>query len=148
MDINQMFKATTKSKFSNIKSKFSIFGINSSFLVILTIFIAAPLSAQLRDIQLDEVRWKDEAHVRSLLGDPNSVHGPSGTHASYVLWKYDNLTVAFSNGRVFHIFAPDSLKKMALEGKPLAPTPRPYVNKNNLILEALSTASILQSTSL
>jgi len=59
---------------------------------------------------VSEVRWKSEAHVKSLYGEPNSIQGPIGTHATYQLWKYDNFTVAFSNSRAFHLFSTSSSK--------------------------------------
>ena len=61
------------------------------------------------------IRWKTEAQVRELLGEPNSIHGPVGTHSSYTLWKYENFTVAFSDHRAFHVFHKNSLKKFVLE---------------------------------
>jgi len=63
---------------------------------------------------VESIRWKSESQVRELLGDPNSIHGPIGTHASYTLWKYENVTVAFANNRAFHLFDKNSLKKFEL----------------------------------
>jgi len=63
---------------------------------------------------IDEIQWKSESKVESMLGTPNSVRGPIGTHASYTLWQYDDYTVAFSNGRAFHVFDKDSLKRFEL----------------------------------
>ncbi len=65
--------------------------------------------------QVEEVRWKSESQVRELYGEPNTVHGPVGTHASYMLWKYDDYTIAFANNRAFHLFKKDSLTKLQLE---------------------------------
>jgi hypothetical protein len=64
--------------------------------------------------ELNQVRWKSESQIRSLLGEPKSVRGPIGTHASYVLWQYDEFTVAFANKRVFHLFKKDSLTKFEM----------------------------------
>jgi len=60
---------------------------------------------------VDEVRWKSEAQVRALYGDPDSISQPTGTHASYVMWNYPEFTVAFANNKAFHLFKKDSLKK-------------------------------------
>ncbi|MBX2847163.1 MAG: hypothetical protein KTR16_02490 [Acidiferrobacterales bacterium] len=60
---------------------------------------------------VSDIRWKSESHVRSLYGEPNSIQGPIGTHATYELWKYDNFSVAFANNRAFHLFNKDSLTK-------------------------------------
>lgn len=67
------------------------------------------------NVDIEQIRWKSESQVRALLGDPNSVHGPVGTHASYTLWKYDDFTVAFANNRAFHLFDKNSLKKFELQ---------------------------------
>lgn len=63
---------------------------------------------------IDNIRWKTESQVRELLGEPNSVHGPVGTHATYTLWKYSDYTVAFANQRAFHLFDKNSLTKFEL----------------------------------
>lgn len=60
---------------------------------------------------VEQVRWKSESQVRSLFGEPNSIQGPIGTHASYTLWKYDGFTIAFANNRAFHLFNKNSLRK-------------------------------------
>lgn len=64
--------------------------------------------------KINEVRWKSEAQVRALYGEPDSISQPTGTHARYVLWKYPDFTVAFANNRAFHLFKKDSLKKFEL----------------------------------
>ena len=64
---------------------------------------------------VEEVRWKSESHVRNLYGEPNSVRGPVGTHASYQLWTYDNFTVAFANNRAFHLFNNNRSNEFELE---------------------------------
>ena len=69
--------------------------------------------AEQRDIE--QIRWKSEAQVRSILGNPKSIQGPIGTHASYTLWKYDDFTVAFANNRAFHMFEHSSLQKFVLD---------------------------------
>ncbi|MFT7524898.1 MAG: hypothetical protein ACI9LY_000030 [Arenicella sp.] len=68
--------------------------------------------AQAPDLQ--EIRWKSESQIRSLLGEPESIRGPIGTHASYELWGYAEFTVAFANERVFHMFKKDSLTKLEI----------------------------------
>lgn len=94
---------------------------NQMFKAVLPVFaltlgglLSVSAQAQQRG-NIDDVRWKSEEHVRSLYGEPNSIRGPVGTHASYTLWKYDNFTVAFANSRVFHLFDSNSMKKMKLE---------------------------------
>ena len=66
-------------------------------------------------ISLQQVQWKSEQQVRDMLGEPISIKGPVGTHASYVLWQYSDVTIAFSNKRVFHLFRNDSLHKLVLD---------------------------------
>lgn len=96
-----------------IKQKFiSKFGTLFYFVIALTCLLLAPnLFAQ----DVEEIRWKTEQQVRELYGEPNTVHGPIGTHASYILWKYDDYTIAFANSRAFHLFKNDSLTKLQLE---------------------------------
>ena len=65
-------------------------------------------SSTLQAQNINDIRWKSESHVRSVYGEPNSIQGPIGTHASYQLWKYDGFTVAFSNNRAFHLFSTGS----------------------------------------
>lgn len=72
-----------------------------------TALFSTSVSAQ----DVKDIRWKSESQVRSQYGEPNSVQGPIGTHASYTLWKYDNFTVAFANNRAFHLFNKDSLTR-------------------------------------
>jgi len=67
---------------------------------------------------VNEVRWKSESHVKSLYGEPNSVQGPIGTHATYELWKYDSFTVAFANNRAFHLFSVKSGEMSLEEDRP------------------------------
>jgi hypothetical protein len=115
MEKNRMLIESHKSGFG---SQMSIFIKRFSLLAIAlaSLFsVAFAQNANIKSVELDQIRWKSESEVRSILGEPKSVHGPTGTHASYILWKYDELTVAFSNGRVFHMFDPDSLKKVVLD---------------------------------
>jgi len=78
--------------------------------IVLSLVIAFfSLSSQAQSIE--EVRWKSEAQVRALYGDPDSISQPTGTHASYVMWNYPEFTVAFANNKAFHLFKKDSLKK-------------------------------------
>lgn len=77
-------------------------------LVALTVgLLSQPSFAQ----DVEQIRWKSEAQVRALFGEPNSIQGPIGTHASYTLWKYDDFTIAFANNRAFHLFNENSLRK-------------------------------------
>ncbi len=64
---------------------------------------------------VEQVRWKSEAQVREILGEPKSVTPPVGTHATYTMWRYENFTVAFANGKAFHLFGNDSLRKLELD---------------------------------
>lgn len=73
------------------------------------IFLA--FSTSLKAQETRDIRWKTEAQVRALYGQPNSIQGPIGTHASYSLWKYENFTVSFANNRAFHLFRRDSLTR-------------------------------------
>lgn len=66
-------------------------------------------------VELEQVRWKSKDQIRSLLGDPKSIRGPIGTHASYELWNYEGFGVAFANNRAFHLFDENSLHKIQLE---------------------------------
>ena len=80
---------------------------------IITLFCAIANQALAQNV--DQIRWKNEAQVRSILGDPQSTTSPVGTHASYTMWRYENYTVAFSNGKAFHLFGQDSLRKNRLQ---------------------------------
>jgi len=92
-----------------------------SFLLFVTLLTSTPSSAQENNyssnpaVNLDDIRWKSESQVRALLGDPQSIRGPIGTHASYQLWEYQGFSVAFSNNRAFHLFDEGSLRKLVLE---------------------------------
>jgi hypothetical protein len=66
-------------------------------------------------VTIEQVRWKSEDQVRALLGEPKSIRGPIGTHASYELWSYEGFSVAFANNRAFHLFNENSLHKIQLE---------------------------------
>lgn len=72
---------------------------------------AGPVQAQ----SIQDIRWKSEDQVRQILGEPQNISQPTGTHATYTLWKYDKVTVAFANNRAFHLFNNDSLEKIVLE---------------------------------
>jgi len=81
--------------------------------IVLSLVIAFfSLSSQAQSIE--EVRWKSEAQVRALYGEPDSISQPTGTHATYIMWKYPDFTVAFANNRAFHLFKKDSLKRFEL----------------------------------
>ncbi len=81
--------------------------------IIIFLFIALfPLASYAQNVE--EVRWKSEAQVRALYGEPDSISQPTGTHATYIMWKYPDFTVAFANNRAFHLFKKDSLKRFEL----------------------------------
>ena len=82
----------------------------SSLLCLYGLLFASVASAQ----NINDVRWKSEAQVKAVLGEPISITPPVGTHASYTLWKYDNFTVAFANNKAFHLFDKNSLKQVKL----------------------------------
>ena len=90
----------------------NIFCLSMIFMFSVTASLA---QAQQTVPDVEEIRWKSEAQVRKLLGQPNSIHGPIGTHASYTLWKYDKFTVAFADNRAFHLFDKNSLHKIELQ---------------------------------
>ncbi|GHA00846.1 hypothetical protein GCM10008090_07370 [Arenicella chitinivorans] len=73
---------------------------------------ALPSAAVAQDV--NQIRWKSEAQVRQILGEPISTTPPVGTHATYTLWRYDGYTVAFANSKAFHLFRTDSLNTMEL----------------------------------
>lgn len=77
----------------------------------LLFFMANTAQAQ----SIKDVRWKSSSEVRSVLGEPLSISSPTGTHATYTMWKYATFTVAFSNDRAFHLFQNDSLRKIKLQ---------------------------------
>ena len=64
---------------------------------------------------VDQIRWKSENQVREILGDPQTITPPVGTHATYTLWKYDGFTVAFANSKAFHLYRTDRMRKMQLD---------------------------------
>lgn len=64
---------------------------------------------------VDQIRWKSAEQVRAILGEPQSITAPVGTHASYTMWIYEDYTVAFSNGKAFHLFSKNSLHKLDLQ---------------------------------
>ncbi len=75
------------------------------------LFFTAMATAQ----SVEDVRWKTEEQVRSVLGEPLKTSNPVGTHASYTLWEYQEFTVAFANNRAFHLFDKNSLRKIELD---------------------------------
>lgn len=89
--------------------------VSKSILLMSVILLAVNSTAAFAEApDLQEIRWKSESQIRALLGEPESVRGPIGTHASYELWKYPDFTVAFANERVFHMFKKDSLTKFEI----------------------------------
>lgn len=78
----------------------------------LVIFGANIYSSFAQDIE--QIRWKSEDQVRAILGEPDSVSAAVGTHASYTMWKYKSFTVAFANGKAFHLFDKNSLRRLEL----------------------------------
>lgn len=75
------------------------------------------LSSSVNAQNIKDIRWKSEAQVRSVLGEPKSVSTPIGTHATYTLWQYDSFTVAFANSKAFHMFSRNSQEQLNLNEK-------------------------------
>lgn len=74
-------------------------------LVVLALSLASLGSISAVNAQdVSEVRWKSADKVRAMYGEPQSVRGPIGTHASYTLWSYEGFVVAFANEKAFHLF--------------------------------------------
>lgn len=88
-------------------------GLLGALTVTSMVLLSSIASAQ----NINDVRWKTEVQVRALLGAPNSVSSPTGTHATYTLWQYDNITVAFANSKAFHMFHKNSLSRLDLNEK-------------------------------
>lgn len=88
--------------------------LKNGLVSLLTLAAVLALSNSASAQNINDIRWKSEAQVKAVLGEPNSVSNPVGTHASYTLWQYDNFTVAFANNRAFHMFNKDSLQRMEL----------------------------------
>ena len=82
---------------------------------LLSAVIFCCLMGQAAAENVDLIRWKSTDQVRLILGEPLSIVPPVGTHASYTMWKYDNYTVAFANGKAFHLFAKNSLRNIDLK---------------------------------
>ena len=59
----------------------------------------------------EQLLWQSQGQVRAVLGEPNSVRLPVGIHATYTLWEYDQVIVAFANERVIHVFDKNALHK-------------------------------------
>jgi len=81
-------------------------------LVFITLFFISSVS-QAQSIK--DIRWKSESQVRAILGEPQSITPPVGTHASYTMWRYADFTVAFANNKAFHLFRNDSLRRFELQ---------------------------------
>lgn len=60
----------------------------------------SPLAQELRATLI----WQNAETVQARLGAPIAERAPVGTHASYSLWVYEEVVVAFANGRVIHVF--------------------------------------------
>jgi len=75
------------------------------------IFVSGTVNAQ----ELKQIRWKSASQVRQILGEPISITKPTGTHATYTMWKYPGYTVAFSNNKAFHLFRHDSLRRYGIQ---------------------------------
>lgn len=82
--------------------------------VLLAVMICSCLIGQAMAQNIDQIRWKSAEQVRVILGEPETITPPVGTHASYTMWQYDNYTVAFANGKAFHLFAKNSLRNIDL----------------------------------
>lgn len=63
---------------------------------------------------ITDIRWKSADNVRAMYGEPQSVRGPIGTHASYTMWSYDGFVVAFANDKAFHLFSTAAADSMDL----------------------------------
>ena len=88
---------------------FKIRALRRSILALALVLSALASAQQIPDVA--QIKWKSDAEIRVLLGEPQSVTGPIGSHASYTLWKYPDFTVAFANQRVIHVFSKDSLRE-------------------------------------
>ena len=82
-------------------------------IIVFTSLLLISSLSQAQNIQ--DIRWKSESQVRAILGNPQSVSQPVGTHATYTMWRYADFTVAFSNNKAFHLFRNDSLRKFQLQ---------------------------------
>lgn len=82
---------------------------------LLVALMASMFSAAISAQDVSQVRWKSEAQVTDILGEPANKSTPIGTHATYSLWTYDGFVVAFANSRAFHLFRIDGSKKMQLQ---------------------------------
>jgi len=79
------------------------------------IFTALLLTAGIVNAQhVGDIRWKSPQQVRHILGEPISISQPTGTHATYTMWRYPDFTVAFSNNKAFHLFHNNSLRQLQL----------------------------------
>lgn len=97
MILNQLLKAV-------FKLFFEVRKVLVTLPMLVVILFSSAGYAQMPAKNVDDIRWKPEAEVRALFGEPMSVQGPAGTHATYMLWKYGDFTVAFANNRAFHLF--------------------------------------------
>jgi len=89
---------------------------NSTIMKKVIVFIALFITASLAQAQnVQDIRWKSPSQVRAILGEPHSITSPVGTHATYVMWKYADFTVAFSNNKAFHLFRRDSLTQFQIQ---------------------------------
>jgi hypothetical protein len=117
----RLFYKPAKIHLGSFRRIYSLVHLPSLTLVFLVFFAPvwlSPVTAQQTSqasVNLEQVRWKSETQVREMLGDPKSIRGPIGTHASYELWVYDGFTIAFANKRAFHIFDKNSLHKIELQ---------------------------------
>jgi len=67
-------------------------------IIVFTSLLLISSLSQAQNIQ--DIRWKSESQVRAILGNPQSVSQPVGTHATYTMWRYADFTVAFSNNTI------------------------------------------------
>ena len=74
----------------------------------------AVMTSQAIAQSVEQIRWKSTEQVREVLGEPGNMTSPVGTHASYVLWSYEDFTVAFANGKAFHLFKTATLNEINL----------------------------------
>jgi hypothetical protein len=83
--------------------------------VVFAMMLFSGMVTQAFSQNIDQIRWKSEDQVREVLGEPLTVTSPVGTHATYTLWKYERYTIAFADGKAFHLFDKDSLTKFELQ---------------------------------
>lgn len=72
--------------------------------ILLALLIGAFSFGSVQAKSFENLRWQTAATIQAKLGSPISKKGPVGTVRQYQLWSYDGYLVAFTNGRVTHVF--------------------------------------------